>query len=230
MDDPSEVRDFNGKRRRDKRRHVEAAVQRLIFHYELAPQVAQTLSDGIYGLYRDLVAQKLFDDQDQQYRKMRRLAERKLALRTATASGTRVSAYVTDARAFAARMIRLETLECRNLGRGRAIEQASKATWDELSPQERQKARSYLAGNVLSGEKTRRSVREVEFLTSVASLIRQITKSSISFSSAAPGQRQPSGGRHHGVEFDVMMAAAAMADYPLTNEAMARRIQRIRQQ
>jgi hypothetical protein len=30
------------------------------------------------------------------------------------------------------------------------------------------------------------------------------------------------------VEFEVMMAAAEMADFPLTNEAMARLIQRIR--
>ena len=39
----------------------------------------------------------------------------------------------------------------------------------------------------------------------------------------------PGTGRHRGAEFDVMMAAAEMADYRLSNEAMARRIQRIRQ-
>jgi hypothetical protein len=40
----------------------------------------------------------------------------------------------------------------------------------------------------------------------------------------------PGSARHHGAEFDVMMAAAEMADYRLSNEAMARRIQRIRRQ
>jgi len=40
----------------------------------------------------------------------------------------------------------------------------------------------------------------------------------------------PGSPRHHGAEFDVMMAAAEMADYRLSNEAMARRIQRIRRQ
>ena len=75
-------------------------------------------------------------------------------------------------------MIRLETLERRNLGRDNAIEQATKATWEDLSPQERRKARLYLAGNVLPGDKTRQPAREVTFLTSVAGLIEQATGSS----------------------------------------------------
>ena len=50
-------------------------------------------------------------------------------------------------------MIRLDTLERRNLGRGKAIEQASKVTWDELSPKERRKARQYLTRIVLPGDK-----------------------------------------------------------------------------
>ena len=127
-------------------------------------------------------------------------------------------------------MIRLETLEGRNLGRGKAIEQASKTTWDELSPKEKRKARLYLKNNVLPGDRTRRPASEVVFLRSVARLIEQTTGHPISFSSAALASKVGSGGRHHGAEFDVMMAAAEMADYRLSNEAMARRIQRIRQQ
>ena len=124
-------------------------------------------------------------------------------------------------------MTRLEGLERRNLDCGTAIELAKKTTWDDLSPKERRKALLYLAGNVLPGDKTRRQAREVTFLTAVAGLIEQATGHRISFSSA-PDTKHPSSGRHHGVEFDVMMAAAEMADYKLSNEAMARRIQRIR--
>ena len=70
--DPSEAYDFfNSRRRRDdkKRQHVEAAVEVLIRRYGLPPETAQVLSEGIYGLYRNLVAQKSLDDQDRQYRK-----------------------------------------------------------------------------------------------------------------------------------------------------------------
>jgi hypothetical protein len=127
-------------------------------------------------------------------------------------------------------MIRLEALERRNLGRGTAIARASKATWDDLSPQDRRKARLYLAHDVLPGDNTRQPAREAEFLRSVAGLIEQATGRRISFSSAAPDSRPRNNGRHHGMEFDVMMAAAEMADYKLSNEAMARRIQRISRQ
>jgi hypothetical protein len=68
----------------------------------------------------------------------------------------------------------------------------------------------------------------VELLRSVAGLIERATDHRIRFSSSAPGSTPKSTGRHHGAEFDVMMAAAEMADYPLRNEAMARRIGRIR--
>lgn len=124
-------------------------------------------------------------------------------------------------------MIRLDRLERRNLGRGRAIEQASKVTWNDLSPQERRKAQQYLGGNVLTGDKTRRPGQEVAFLSSVAALIEQTTGHPIRFSSNA-GPQTANRPRHHGVEFEVMMAAAEMANYELTNEAMARRIRRIR--
>ena len=127
-------------------------------------------------------------------------------------------------------MIRLDTLERRNVGRGKAVEQASKATWDELSPKEKRKARQYLTRIVLPGDKTRQPAREVTFLTAVAGLIEQATGTPISFSSAAPDPRLQSSRRHHGVEFDVMLAAAKMADLRLSNEAMARLIQRIRRQ
>jgi hypothetical protein len=231
--DRSGAYDFNGRRRRDdeKRRRVEAAVEGLIPRYGLTPQIAQELSDGIYGLYRNLVAQKSFDDQDREYRRSQHHAEQKLAVQTANASDSEVSAYVTDVRQYAAHLIRLETLERRNLGRGKAIEQASKVTWANLSPQEKRKARKYLEGNVLTGDKTRQPAREVEFLSSVAGLIRQATgHHRIRFNSSAPGSTPRSTGRHYGVEFDVMVAAAEMADYPLSNEAMAGRIRRIRQQ
>jgi hypothetical protein len=125
-------------------------------------------------------------------------------------------------------MIRLESLEGRNLGRGRAIERASKVTWAHLSPRERRKARQYLEGNVLSGDKTRQAAQEVKFFRSVADLIEQATGHPIRFSSNAPGPLPTNQPRHHGVEFEVMMAAADMVDYQLTNEAMARQIQRIR--
>jgi hypothetical protein len=227
---PGEAYDFSNWPRRDndKLRLVEAAVEALLTSYGLPADAAQALSDTIYRLYRNLVAQKFLDDQERQYRKWAHPKVCALAVRTAHASGTEVSAFVADAREFAAHMIRLETLERRNLGRWKAIEQASKATWDALSPQERHRGRLYLEGNALPGDNTRRPAREAEFLSSVAGLIEQETGRRISFSSAAPGARLPSGGRHHGVEFDVMMAAANMANYPQTNEAMARRIQHIR--
>jgi hypothetical protein len=155
---------------------------------------------------------------------------RDFAERTANASDTVVSVYVADAREFAAHMIRLDTLERRNLGRGKAVEQASKATWDELSPKEKRKARQYLTRIALPGDKTRQPAREVEFRRSITDLIEQVTGSRIFFSSAASDPRLPGSPRHHGAEFDVMMAAAEMADYRLSNEAMARRIQRIRRQ
>ena len=228
---PSESYDFvNSRRRRDdkKRHHVEAAVEGLFRRYGLLPEKANVLSEGIYGLYRRLVAQKSLDDQDRYYRKWWRRAERELAVRTAT--GTESIAYLADARDFAAHMIRLETLERRNLGRNASIEQASTATWEDLSPRERRKARPYLAGNVLPGDKSRQPAPEVTFLAAVAGLIEQASGTPISFSSAAPNPRLQSSTRHHGVEFDVMMAAAEMADYRLSTEAMARLIQRIRRQ
>jgi hypothetical protein len=227
--DPSEASDFNARRRDEhKRRRVETAVERLIRHRGLALDRMQELSEGIYRLYGDLVAQKTFDDQDRHYRKWIHRAERTRALRTADGSVTEVSAHVAYAREFAARMIRLEIFERRNLGRGTAIAQASKATWDDLSPQEKRKARLYLARDVNPGDNTRQPAREAEFLRSIAGLIEQATGRRISFSSGALGSSPRSSGRHHGVEFDVMMAAAEMADYELSNEAMARRIQRIR--
>jgi hypothetical protein len=224
--------DFNSRRRRDdeKRRRVEAAVEELIRRYGLSPKTGQELSDGIYGLYRNLVTQKLFDDQNRKYRRSQHHAEQELAIQTANASGTDVSAYVADARELAARMIRLDNLERRNLGRGKAIDQASKVTWADLSPQEERNARQYLEDNVLPGDKTRQPAQEAKFLRSVAALIGQATGHRIRFSSSAPGSTPRSTGRHYGVEFDVMKAAAEMADYSLSNEAIARRIRRIRQQ
>jgi hypothetical protein len=231
--DRSGAYDFNSRRRRrddEKRRRVGTAVEGLVRSNGLAPVITQALSEGIYRLYKDLVAQKSFDKQDREYRKSQHRAEQKLAVRTANASGTNisVSAYVAHVREFAAHMIRLESLERRNLGRGRAIEQASKVTWDDLSPQERRRALQYISVNVLPGDKTRQPAREVEFLRSVASLIEQTTGHRIRFSSNAPGSQPADRPRHHGVEFDVMTAAAEMVDFPLSNEAMARRIQRIR--
>ena len=79
-------------------------------------------------------------------------------------------------------MTRLESLERRNFGRGTAIEFAKKTTWDDLSPQDRRKARLYLVGNVLPGDKTRQQAREVTFLTAVAGLLEQATGRRISFS------------------------------------------------
>jgi hypothetical protein len=228
MDTSSEACDLKTRRRRDgqKRRRVEAAVARLIHQYELPPDTALTLSEGIYECYRKLVAQKSFDAQDRHFREQRYRAERELAERTANASDTEVPIYVADVRKHAAHMIRQETLERRNLGRRKAIEQASKVTWEDLSPRERREARLYLARNVLPGDKAREPAREVTFLTAVADLIEQATGAPISFSSSALGSKP----RHHGVEFDVMISAAQMADLQLTNEAMARRIQRIRRQ
>jgi hypothetical protein len=118
---------FTSPRRRrdeDKRRRVEAAVEELRRRYGLPPGTAQVLSEEIYRHYRDLLAQKSLDDQDRHYRQSQSRAEQDLAVRTANASSaeTDVSAYVADAREFAAHMIRLESLERRNLGRGRAIE------------------------------------------------------------------------------------------------------------
>jgi hypothetical protein len=231
--DPSEAYDFSRRpRRRDdaKRQRVEAAARELVRFYGLSPQTGQALSERIYELYRNFVAQKTFDDQDREYRKSQYREEQKLAVRTANASSTEVSAYVADAREYAARMTRLEILERRNIGRGMAIEQASKVSWDDLLPQERRKARQYLTGNVLPGNKTRQPAREVEFLRSVAGLVEQATGHRIRFSSNAPGSHRADRPRHCGVEFEVMMAAAEMADYQLTNEALARRIQRIRRQ
>ena len=228
--DSSEAYDFNSRPRRNdaNRRRVEAAVEGLVRRYGLPSDRARALNEWIYRLYRILPALKSLDDQDRYYREWKRPA-RDLAERTANARDTEISAYVANMREFAAHMIRLEILEGRNLGRGKAIEQASKTTWDELSPKERGRARQCLANNVIPGDKTRRPAREAEFLRSVVRLIEQTTGHPISFSSVAPGLR--SGGRHHGVEFDVMMAAAEMVDSDaLTNEAMARRIQRIRRQ
>src|SRR5277367_406348 len=116
------------------------------------------------------------------------------------------------------------------LGSGKAIEHAIEVTWADLSPQERREARQYLSQNVHPGDRTRHPARDAEFLRSVAVLIEQATGRRISFSSTVPGSTLLCTPRHHGVEFDVMMAAADMADCPLTNEAMARRIQRIRRQ
>jgi hypothetical protein len=142
-------------RRRDenKRRRVEVAVERL----RLPPEAGQALSAGIYGLYRNLVAQKSVDDQDRYFRQRQSRAEHKLAERTAIASGadTDPSPYVADMREFAARMVRLESLERRNLGSGKAIEHEIEVTWADLSPQERREARQYLSQNVHPGDRTR---------------------------------------------------------------------------
>jgi hypothetical protein len=229
--DPSEACNLNSRQRRNdaKRRRVETAAEGLIRRYGLPSNLAQALSEWIYRLYGILAVLKSFDDQDRYYREWRHPG-RDLAEKTANAPDTELSAYVADMREFAAHMIRLETLEGRNIGRGKAIERAGKTTWDALSPKERRKARLYLARNVPPRDNTRQPAREVEFLRSVAELIEQLTGRPVSFSSAAPGSRVPSSGRHHSVEFDVMVAAAEMADYRVTNEAMARRIQRIRGQ
>jgi len=101
--------------------------------------------------------------------------------------------------------------------------QSSKRAKSRGSPQERRKARQYLAGNVLPRDKTRQPAQEAKFLRAVADLIEQATGHPIRFSSNEATEQ-----RHHGVEFDLIIAAAEMADYPLSNEAMARRIQRIR--
>jgi PHD/YefM family antitoxin component YafN of YafNO toxin-antitoxin module len=140
-----------------------------------------------------------------------------------------VSVYVANAREFAAHMIRLDALELtqsRPRQGNRASEQShlgrtfteGKAQGAAIShtrfPPRRQ--------NSTAGARGR--VSEVR-----CGLIGQATGSRISFSSAASDpMRLPGSARHHGVDFDVMMAAAEMADYRLSNEAMARRIQRIR--
>jgi hypothetical protein len=229
--DHSEACDFNSRRRRNdaKRRRVEAAVERLARRHGLPSDTARALSEWIYRLFRILVVLKSRDDQDRYYRNWKGPV-RDLAERTENAPDTELSAYLANMRKFAAHMIRLQTLEGRNIGRGKAIEQASKTTWDELSPKERRKARQYLARDSLPGDRTRRTAREAEFMTMVAHLIEDVTGHRISYSSAAPGSLQGAG-RHHGAEFEVMMAAAEIAyEGEVTNEAMARRIQRIRQQ
>jgi hypothetical protein len=109
--DSSESYDSDRSSRRrdqDKRRRVEAAVEGPIRRYGLSPKTGQVLSEGIYGLYRDLVAQKSIDNQEREFRKSRHPAERELAVRTAIQSGadTDVSPYVANAREFAAHMIR----------------------------------------------------------------------------------------------------------------------------
>ena len=168
--DPSERHDFSGRPRRydAKRRRVEAAVEGLICRYGLPSDAAGALSEWIYRLCRILVVLKSFDDQDRYYREWRRPA-RDFAERTANAPDTEPSAYVANMREFAAHMICLETLERRNLGRGKAIEQATKTA--ELSPKERRKARLYLTRDVPPGDRTRRPAREAEFMTTVANLI-----------------------------------------------------------
>lgn len=193
MDYPKTRNSSKRLRRRDdaKRRGVEAAVERLICHYGLPPDRAQRLSEGIHDLYRDLVAQKSLDLQIRNYGKAQRRAERALAARTANASDCE-SEYVADAREFAARMIRLDNLEKRNLGRGRAIELAGNATWDELRPQERRKARQYLAGNIHPGDKVRQPRREVQVFEISCEPHRESDRASNPFqqhgASLAPGE------------------------------------------
>lgn len=198
----SEACEFNSRLRRNdaKRRRVEEAVDRLIRRYERPSATALALTEWIFQLCRILARLKSRDDQDRYFRECKDPI-RDLAERTANAPDAEPSADVAKMREFAAHMIRLEVLEGRNIGRGKAIEQASKTTWDELAPKERRQARLFLA------------------------------KADIRFSSAAPGSRVGGGERHRGVEFEVMMAAAEMAcEREVTDEAMARRIQRIRQQ
>jgi hypothetical protein len=180
----TEAYGFSTKSRRnaEARWRLEKAVEGLIRRYGLAPDLARGLSDWIYRLCRVLKVLKSFDDQDRYYREWKRPA-RELAEWTANAPDTEPSAYVANMREFAAHMISLEALEGRNIGRGKAIEQASKTTWDELSPKERRKARQYLARDFLRGDRTRRPAREAEFMTTVAHLIEDVTGHLISGSS-----------------------------------------------
>jgi hypothetical protein len=68
-------------------------------------------------------------------------------------------------------------------------------------------------------------------MRTVAHLIEDIAGHPIRFSSAALGSRTGGSGRHHGVEFDVMLAAAGMVyEGEVTNEALASRIRRIRRE
>src|SRR5262249_6483366 len=119
--DQTDAGDLNSRRRRDdaKWRRVEAAVEGLVRPYELPSRTAPALNEWIYRLSRILARLKSRDDQDRYYREWRGPI-RNLAERTANAPDTEPSAYVADMREFAAHMIRLEALERRSIGRGKA--------------------------------------------------------------------------------------------------------------
>jgi hypothetical protein len=211
------------RRDEEKRQRLEAALQLFVARYGLPLEAVRRLSDAIYRLYRQHDMHKSLAERDRLFDSRFRSEVRALAERTEKSPDA-------DAREYAAHMTRLDTLERRNIGRGKAIDGASVTSWEDLSPPEKQRARELLRGNVLPRNNIRKPAPEVGYLREVATILEREIGRPISFSSAPPAIRRPNDreGRHHGPAFDVMMAAAEMADHGLTNEAMAMLIRRLR--
>jgi class 3 adenylate cyclase len=201
------------RRHEKKRQRVEAALRGFVARYKLPPDAVQRLSDAIYKLYRQHAIHKSLDEHERRFDAGFRRNVRALARRRANSPGP-------DAREYGAHMARLDTLDRRKVGRQKAVEGASAASWDDLSATEKRRARERLCKNVLPGSKVRQSAPEVEYLREVAALLEREIGRKIPFSSSPPAIKRPNnrGGRHYGPAFDVMMAAAEMADCRLTNE------------
>jgi hypothetical protein len=211
------------RRHEEKRQRVEAALRVFVDRFKLAPEALGRLSYAIYWLYRDHARRKLLDDRERRFSSRFGESVRKLAERTAISPEP-------DALEHAAHMTRLDTLERRKLGRRKAIEGASTAGWDDLSAGERRRATRRLRERAQYGTKLRQPAPEVGYLRQVVGLLERELGRRLPFSSSPPGMGRPDdyAGRHHGSAFDVIMAAAEMADYRLTNEAMATLIRRLR--
>src|SRR5262249_16827277 len=159
--------------------------------YKLRQETVGRLSDEIYELYRQHVAQKSLLQRQQRFDTGFRRDVRALAARTARSPSP-------DAREYAAHMTRLDKLERRKGGPQKATTQASAIHREDLSPQEKRRAKRLLGENVLPGKKVRQPALEVNFLRRVAAILERESGRRIHVNSFAPHVKRPAGrtGRH----------------------------------
>ncbi len=222
------------RRHETRRQVVEEALRPFVARYGLLPEAITRLSDEIYQLWRHHERDKSLQARGRRFEVQFRRDARALAQRAARLPDR-------DEREHATRMVRLATLERRKVGSSKAIEGAIDTTFADLSTREKREVRWFLGRNWLPGSKVRIAALEVSYLKKVVAVLERETGERLKFSSRPPGARLPKhgddvgpdtaeelAGRHYGPAFAVVRAAAQMANYKLTNEALATLIRRIR--
>jgi hypothetical protein len=183
----------------------------------------ERLSDEIYRLWREHEMEKRWADRERRFKDHFRRSVRAYFQK-------QLKEMDDDTMLHAARMVRFGTLRGRRLSYEDAAQGALTVTYGDLTQPEKRAARARITDTTITGRRDRVPSEMVLFLERVAAVLERETGHPIRFSSYTDSRIPPEGasGRHHGPEFAVMQAAAAIAGHDGGNESLAMHIRRIR--